>query len=615
MRREEEIMKSIYVYFMRAFNLLAERDQIRLKLISLVQVLLGILDLVGVAFIGVLGALSISGVQSRAPGTRVYSVLEILQLENFSFQTQSAAIGIIAISFLVLKTLLSVALTKKSLFFLSFKGAQISANLIEDLLNRDIQEIRKRGSQEILYSCTSGVYGITVGILSTGVSLFADLSAVGLILIGLLAFDPTMALLTCALFATIAFVMFKLQQERARDLGLELGKLAVQSEEQIVEILNAYRELVVHDRQNYYIQNIRKKRLDLAGTQAEMSFMPQVSKYIIEISVLVGGVLISAVQFLRLDATHAFATLAIFMAAGSRIAPAVMRLQQNLVLMRNSIGMSSATFQLIEDLYVHKKTQEGENLPTYNDASDTFEGKIEIQDVSFRFQDSLENQLTDISFTVEPGSVVALVGPSGSGKSTLVDLMLGILKPTSGTVELSGISPNAAIKKWPGLISYVPQEVLITKASLLENVGLGFDVDEIDQTLALASLRKAKLEELIDMEGSGISQLIQERGGNLSGGQKQRIGIARALYTNPRLVILDEATSALDVSTESEISDALLELKGNVTLVLVAHRLSTVRNADLVIYVDSGRILAKGSFEDVRLQVPQFDKQANLLGL
>jgi ATP-binding cassette subfamily C protein len=600
---------------MRAFNLLAERDQIRVKLISLVQVLLGILDLVGVAFIGVLGALSISGVQSRAPGTRVYSVLEILQLENFSFQTQSAAIGIIAISFLVLKTLLSVALTKKSLFFLSLKGAQISANLIEDLLNRDIQEIRKRGSQEILYSCTSGVYGITVGILSTGVSLFADLSAVVLILIGLLAFDPTMALLTCALFATIAFVMFKLQQERARDLGLELGKLAVQSEEQIVEILSAYRELVVHDRQNYYIQNIRKKRLDLAGTQAEMSFMPQVSKYIIEISVLVGGVLISAVQFLRLDATHAFATLAIFMAAGSRIAPAVMRLQQNLVLMRNSIGMSSATFQLIEDLYVHKQTQESENLPTNNGASDTFEGKIEIQDVSFRFQDSLENQLTDISFTVEPGSVVALVGPSGSGKSTLVDLMLGILKPTLGTVQLSGMSPNAAIKKWPGLISYVPQEVLITKASLLENVGLGFDADEIDQTLALTSLRKAKLEELIDLEGSGISQLIQERGGNLSGGQKQRIGIARALYTNPRLIILDEATSALDVSTESEISDALLELKGNVTLVLVAHRLSTVRNADLVIYVDSGRILAKGSFEEVRLQVPQFDKQANLLGL
>ena len=608
-------MKSIYIYFRRAFNLLSERDQFRLKLISIVQVALGVLDLVGVAFIGVLGALSISGVQSRAPGTRVYSILEILQLENFSFQTQSAAIGIIAISFLILKTLLSVTLTKKSLFFLSLKGAQISAKLIEDLLNRDIQEIRKRGSQEILYSCTAGVYGITVGILSTGVSLFADLSAVGLILFGLLAFDPTMALLTCALFATIAFVLFKLQQERAKELGLELGRLAVKSEEQIVEILSAYRELVVHDRQGFYIQNIRNQRLELAGTQAEMSFMPQVSKYIIEISVLIGGVLISAVQFLRLDATHAFATLAIFLAAGSRIAPAVMRLQQNLVLMRNSIGMSSATFQLIEDLYTHNQSHVSENQPIPEDGTEAFEGKIRIENVSFRFQDSDKNQLTDISFNVDPGTVIALVGPSGSGKSTLVDLMLGILKPTSGIVEISGMAPNAAIKKWPGLISYVPQEVLITKASLLENVGLGFSAEEIDKAQALTSLRKAKLEELIGLGDFGVSQSIQERGGNLSGGQKQRIGIARALYTKPELIILDEATSALDVSTESEISDALLALKGNVTLVLVAHRLSTVRNADLVLYVDSGRIIAQGTFEEVRLQVPQFDRQANLLGL
>jgi ATP-binding cassette subfamily C protein len=543
-------MKSIYFCFLRAFKLLAKRDQLRLKLISAVQVLLGILDLVGVAFIGVLGALSISGVQSRAPGTRVYSILEFLQLENFSFQTQSAALGIIAISFLVLKTLLSVFFTKKSLFFLSFKGAQISANLIEDLLSRDIQEIRKRGSQEILYSCTSGVYGITVGILSTGVSLVADLSAVSLILLGIFAFDPTMALLTCSLFATIAFVMFKLQQERARELGQELGRLAVQSEEQIVEILSAYRELVVHDRQDFYIQNIRKQRLELAGTQAEMSFMPQVSKYIIEVSVLVGGVLISAVQFLRLDATQAFATLAIFLAAGSRIAPAVMRLQQNLVLMRHSIGISSATFELIEDLYSYPGNQNSESQPRIENANDSFEGKIRIENLSFKFQDAEKNLLSDVSFTVEPGSVIALVGPSGSGKSTLVDLMLGILKPTAGIVEISGLAPNQTIKKWPGLISYVPQEVLITKASLLENVGLGFAVEEINQDHVFASLRKARLEELIDLGKSGLSQSIQERGGNLSGGQKQRIGIARALYTNPSVIILDEATSSLEVSTE-----------------------------------------------------------------
>ena len=608
-------MKLIYTHFKLALTLLAKRDRLRLKLISIVQVLLGLFDLVGVALIGALGALSISGVQSRAPGTRIYSIIEFLQLENLTFQAQSAALGIIALSFLVLKTFLSVFFTKKSLYFLSFKSAQISANLIEDLLLRDIQEIKKRGSQEILFSCTQGVYGITVGILGTGVSLVADLSAVSLVLLGILVFDPIMALLTFSLFATIALVMFKLQQERARELGQELGRLSVQSEEQVVEILSAYRELVVHDRQDFYIRNIRKQRLEIAGTQAEMSFMPQLSKYIIEVSVLIGGVLISAVQFLRLDATQAFATLAIFLAAGSRIAPAVMRLQQNLVLMRHSIGIASKTFELIEVLCLHLNYHRGQSQPRIGNANDSFEGKIKLDKVSFKFKDAEKNVLSEISFTVESGNTLAIVGPSGSGKSTLVDLMLGILKPTSGIVEISGFSPDQAVKKWPGLISYVPQEVLITKASLLENVGLGFSVDEINQERALASLYKAKLEELIDPGESGLLHSIQERGANLSGGQKQRIGIARALYTNPRLIILDEATSALDVSTESEISDALLALKGKVTLVLVAHRLSTVRKADLVIYIESGRIIAQGTFEEVRSKVPQFDKQANLLGL
>ena len=609
-------MNSTVQHFIRAFRLLEKRDQVRIKLISLIQILLGVLDLVGVAFIGILGALSISGVQSREPGTRVFGILKTLHLDNFSFQAQSALLGVIAVAFLVTKTLISVYLTKRSLFFLSFKGAQISAKLIEDLLSRDIQEIKKRGVQEILYSCTSGVYGITVGILSTGVSLFADLSAILLILVGLLAFDPVMALLTCMLFSTVAFVVFKLQQERARTLGAVLGRLTVESEERISEVLNAYRELVVHNRQHFYIQNIRENRLNLAGTQAEMSFMPQISKYVIEASVLLGGVLISAVQFLRLDAIHAFATLAIFLAAGSRIAPAVMRLQQNLLLMRNSIGMSEATFSLIEELYAQDKTSTASPSAEITESSeDLFVGQIELVDVDFKFQDSESYLLENISLRVEPGSVVALVGPSGSGKSTLVDLMLGILKPTKGEVKLSGRSPSEAVMKWPGKVSYVPQDVLITKSTLIENVALGFPFDEIDRESALEALRKSKLEELIEIDLPGLSPVIQERGGNLSGGQRQRIGIARALYTNPELIILDEATSALDVSTESGISDSLQELKGKVTVVMVAHRLSTVRNADLVVYVEKGKIVAQGNFDSVRSQVPQFDRQAQLLGL
>jgi ABC-type multidrug transport system fused ATPase/permease subunit len=609
-------MKQIIFYFRRAYELLEKRDKFRIKAISVVQILLGVLDLLGVAFIGLLGALSISGVQSRAPGTRVYAVLKFLQLENLSFQSQTAILGGIAVVFLVTKTLLSVLLTRRSLFFLSFKSAQISSNLIRDLLGRDIQEIRKRGIQDILYSTTAGVYGISVGILSTGVSLFADISSIVLIFLGLIAFDPTMALLTCFLFSAIAILIFKLQAERARILGAQLGNMAVKSEELISEALNAYRELIVHDRQEHYIKRIEAERVNLAGIQAEMSFMPQVSKYVIESSILLGGILISAIQFLRLDANHAFATLAIFLAAGSRIAPAVMRLQQNLVYMRNSIGISEPTFQLLEEIHSNKNNEKYKtNQFNSLENSDKFSAQIQLRNVSFRFQDASDDLLRNIDIDIKPGQVVALVGPSGSGKSTLVDLMLGILKPTSGDIHLSGMNPLSAIKKWPGKVSYVPQEVLVSKATLMENVALGFPVSEINSSEVLRALSQARLEELVGESTSNLTQSIQERGSNLSGGQRQRIGIARALYTNPGLLILDEATSALDVTTESEISDSLQDLKGNVTIILVAHRLSTVRSADLVLYVEKGQIISRGTFEQVRADVPQFDRQAGLLGL
>ena len=609
-------MKLIIIYFKRAYDLLENRDKFRVKIIALAQVLLGILDLVGVVFIGLLGALSITGVQSREPGTRVFTALKILQLENLSFQAQTACLGGIAVSFMVLKTILSVLLTRRSLFFLSLKGAQISSKLITNLLGRDIQEIRKRGTQDILYASTAGVYGITVGILSTGVNLFADISSIVLIMLGLIAFDPAMAFLTSLLFSVIAFTVFRLQQERARILGSELGNLGVRSDELISEALSAFRELVVHDRQTHYIEIIKQQRLNLAEVQAEMSFMPQVSKYVIESSVLLGGIVISAIQFLRLDATHAFATLAIFLAAGSRIAPAVMRLQQNLVYMRNSSGIAEPTFALIEEIHVQDLSElNSQVISVPSNSTGDFIPSIEMQKVSFRFQDSDHDLLSGIEIKVEPGQVVALVGPSGSGKSTLVDLMLGILKPTSGKVLVSGLSPVSAIKTWAGKISYVPQDVLITKASLMENVALGFPISEINRDEVLKALRIARLEELIDYENPNLSEPLRERGSNLSGGQRQRIGIARALYTNPELLILDEATSALDVTTESEISEALHDLKGSVTVVLVAHRLSTVRTADLVIYIDKGKIVARGTFEQVRSAVPQFDYQAGLLGL
>jgi ABC-type bacteriocin/lantibiotic exporter with double-glycine peptidase domain len=216
---------------------------------------------------------------------------------------------------------------------------------------------------------------------------------------------------------------------------------------------------------------------------------------------------------------------------------------------------------------------------------------------------------------IDAGALIAFVGPSGAGKTTLIDILLGVLSPNHGTVSISGLSPRDSITKWPGAMAYVPQDVLIVSGSIRENVALGYPVDAATDELVLSAIHVAQLQQFVADSPLGLDTEVGERGFMLSGGQRQRLGIARAMFTKPKLLVLDEATSALDAETEASISSAISELRGSTTIFMIAHRLSTVRNADLVVYLDAGRVAATGSFEDVRKAVPNFERQAKLMGL
>lgn len=597
----------------RASKVIPKKSRRKLYLVIAIQISLGILDLVGVAAIGVLGALAITGVQSGQPGTRVTTVLEILNIADSTLQVQATVLGVTAAVLLMTRTLLSVLITRRIMHFLSRRGAELSSILIHDLLSKSILEINSRTIQQTIYLVTTGVNTMMLGVIGATIALISDLTLLVVMSIGLFVVDPLISLTSTIVFITIGFAMYKFLHKKARLLGDQEAALSISSNEKISEILLTYRESLVRNRRIFYANEIKKRRFSLADVVAEQAFMPNISKYVIEGTIVFGALAIGATQFILQDAPHAIATLSVFLAAGSRIAPAILRVQQGSLQVKGSLGAVLPTLELLEKSVLESSTEFVSDKPIF--IHSTFDGKVEMKSVDFSYPESSSKVISDVSFSIDSGEFVAIVGSSGAGKTTLADLMIGVLSPDSGSVKVSGFDPQTSISKWSGALAYVPQEVTIVNGTILENVALGYETSDLDLTYVWDALDRAQLGDMVRSMPDGLNSFVGERGTKLSGGQRQRLGIARALFTCPRLIIFDEATSALDGQTEYEIGTSLSKLKGEVTLIVIAHRLSTVQSADKVIYLEGGRLRALGTFHQVREAVPNFDHQAKLMGL
>ena len=598
--------------FQRAIRVLEKKDKIVLTCIAVIQIFMGLLDLIGVALIGALGALAVNGVQSRPPGSRVTGVLQFLGIENFTFQKQAMIFGVLAAIVLISKTLLSIYFVRKTMFYMSRKGAAISGEMIRKLLSTNLFVIQSRSSQDSLYAMNEGVTSLTMGFITVLVAIVSDTSLLLILIVGLFVIDPLIAFSTVFIFTNIGLFLYFFQQLRAKNLGRSYSQLNIQVSEETIEALSTYRELLVRGIRDEYAQKISRLQSRIAGNQAEITFMPLVSKYVVEVSVVISALLICGIQFLITDASHAVATLSVFLAAGTRIAPAVLRIQQGAISIRGNLAASKSTLDMLDS--IRMLTLGDKSRAPMSSQIGTFTPTVELRNLEVIYPGSLEPAISGCNLKIYAGQTVAIVGPSGAGKTTLVDALLGVVPVTSGRVLISGLDPLEAIGNWPGSISYVPQEVSLSSSTIRENVQLGFKAEfpEINMNHALS---RSQLSELMSKLPLGIETQVGERGSKLSGGQRQRLGIARALYTEPKLLILDEATSALDSETERLLSDSIKDLKSQATIIMIAHRLSTVRNSDIVVYMEKGKIVATGSMNEVRKAVPNFDTQARLMGI
>jgi ABC-type multidrug transport system fused ATPase/permease subunit len=611
-----KLLKFKQTDFFQIFKLVSKSDRIKLLIVSAIQVFLSFLDLIGVAFFGLIGSVTVAAISSTKIAGRTESVINFLGLNNYSSQFQVAILGLLAAILMVVKTFASLYFNKKVIFFLSRRSAVITANLTSNLFKKSFTEIKRQGSQKLIYSLTNGVDRITVGVLAMSVALIADVSLLVVLVTGLIFVNPIMTIILLFGLTFIASILYLFIKNKNKQLALLGAQYGISSSTKIFEAVGSYRELLLRGQRQVFADGIGAARLSQSDANAKSNYLMNFNKYILEASVLLITLMIAGIQFLLSDALRSVATLTLFFAAISRIAPAIFRIQQNLLTIKNSLGGAKPTLDLINSLKLSiNKLDNKKALESVPISHDGFISKVSIKNLDFKYSDSENCAVSNVNLELSSGMYVAVVGPSGAGKSTFVDLMLGLHHPSKGSVEISGLDATDAIEKFPGAVAYVPQEIQLVSGSIIDNVLLGFKDDNENKKLVLSALKKAQLNEYINSNDAILDSNIGDEGGKLSGGQRQRIGIARALLTNPKILVMDEATSALDAQTEENISNTISKIKQDSLVIVVAHRLATARKADLVIYMEDGQIKAQGSFDQVRSLVPNFDTQAQLMGL
>ena len=543
-----------------------------------------------------MSSLSITGLGSAQTGNRVDSVLTFLGLDGFSLERQVVFLGLLSAVALIGKTLLSLVIIRRTLFFLAKRSASMSRLLISKYFTIPVSRINQRSAQHSIYTLT----------------VIADVTLLLVMGAGLFFVDPITAISTAVIFGSLAYILYRNMNNDMKKLGERQTTLGIESSQRIYEAVTSYRELLVRDRRGYYASKIGGIRLDLANGQAKMSFLSGLSKYILEIALVITALLLASYQFSSTTAFRAIATLTVFVAASTRILPAILRLQQGFLGIKVSLAQAKPTLDLIEE-FASVIPENLEIKPISRDHKD-FKGSVKVSEVCFEYETKIE-VLNNISLSADPGDFIAIVGGSGAGKTTLVDVILGALEQKSGTVEISGKSPKSAFSIWPGAVAYVPQDSPVINGTIRENLGLGYPLSDVEDLHCWESLKIARLDEFVATLPNKLDTYVGDRGTRLSGGQRQRLGIARALLTNPKLLILDEATSSLDALTESEISQSLRSFKGKITLLVIAHRLSTVVEADKIYFLEKGVVRGVGNFSELKQKLPEFLAQAELMGL
>ena len=580
-------------------------------LFTALRSILSVFDLAGILAIGFIATSTAIFLTSGSDPNRV---LEFAGFEIPAVNAQTLPWLISGVVALFLgKALFSIILTKQAAYLIAHVEARAAKTIAKISFGADMGAARMKSREEVTFAIQAGSPAAFGTVINAFSSMVTEATLFLIICLGFMFVDPISTLAAILYFALVAWVIEYFVGSLTARAGRTQGESSVRANTAISDLIAVFRELHVLGKRDLAIEKIYQFRIQSANSSAKIFFLSGMPRYIIEASLLLGVALFIFFQALSGDIVKSAATLGVFLSGGFRLTAALLPLQNSLIVIRSNIAQAETAHEILARGRANI-SEEFKDL-TQDVISDDKSGPIglEFRDVTFYYPDSDTPAIQNMNFSIKPGSQVALMGPSGAGKSTVADLLCQVQRPTSGVILRTQPESLSNGNRVLGRVSYVPQRPGLVSGSILDNVALAVNSEGVNREQAIRALKLANLGELIENLPQGLDTSLGKLQDGLSGGQIQRLGLARALYTEPGLLIMDEATSALDAESESEIQRALDNMRGQVTVVLIAHRLNTIQHADKVILIEEGQISDAGTFKELVRRNPSVEKAVDLM--
>lgn len=505
--------------------------------------------------------------------------------EYFNIHSTNHFLLIIAISLIVvyiIKNLYLLCMYYAQYTFTFNNQMRMSTKLMDCYLKKPYTFHLQKNTAEIVRSVTVDVSQLFTLVLNC-LLLLSELLVSLMLGIFLLAMDIFITTFVIGFLAISMCLFFVIFRKKLKIYGLNNQKYNGQMIKWINQSLGGIKEIKIMHREQFFVNSFSYNGNEYAKNRKKFEFINQIPKLMLETICIVGMLILVAIMlFIGKDMSNLIPKLAVFAMAAFRLLPSINRINNyiNIILFHKpSIDLIYKDLKETNNL-VNNKTKDAKvnEIKTDFDLNKT----IEISHISFKYPQTNKYVFKNISFEIPIGKSTAFIGPSGAGKTTMADIILGLLKPEDGEILVNGINVYDNLRKWSEKIGYIPQTIYLSDDTIRNNIAFGIEENKIDDKAIWKALEQAQLKEFIQNQKDKLNTLIGERGVRLSGGQRQRIGIARALYSNPEILVLDEATSSLDTETEQAVMEAIDSLHGKKTLIIIAHRLTTIENCDLV---------------------------------